>query len=472
MNPPITSELSLYRLTQILDNSPPSLMVNAHTFRGWVDTLIKFLIKQQIPATIWAKFPQTPQWLTTLESYQQQGLAQQIYLCRIHRSHETPTSKSSASRSSHSSDNGMIPLVLEASAQLKREHFCIILSPQLCSLILAQEQSMASGQEPPSGQLKPSLLKVVYSFDPLVIETVLGSIKQGITITDTTPVEVMTDSISSFPLPTAINSSLLTELWHQYLNDEALHKKEANSDNNRPLNVRSNSCKVKVNEEFQFLNALTRELSTPLTNIKTALRLLESRQHKREPRQRYLNLLKGECDRQNSLLNSLQELAQLNQMAEENDVCVKLEDLVPGIVSTYQPIAEEQGIVLGYTIPAGFPPVACPSAWLRQILRHLLQNSLKFTPPKGRVYVQATLKADGVELVVSDTGIGIDQSDLPKIFKSFYRGRNTIGDDKVGSGLGLAMVRQLINQCGGKIAVTSQVGKGTVIKMTFPVVMS
>ncbi len=468
MNSPIISEHSLYQLTQTLDISTPCLTVKPNIFKSWVETLIQFLINQKIQATIWVKIPLVPQWLAIIESYQQEELAEKIYLCSINDSNELTTSHSSTSSSASISENEITPIVLEASSQLKREYFCLILSPQLCSLILAQESSITSEDKPSNHQLKSSRLKLVYSFEPLVIKTVLEGIKQGITITDTTPVELMTDCVLSFPLPTTIDTGLLTQLWHQYLND-SLGQNTSNLDQEESLVVGSPVYQSQINEKF--LNSLTRELSTPLTNIKTALRLLESMQHKREPRQRYLDLLKKECDRQNSMINSLQELAQLNQLAEENDVCVKLEDLVPGIVSTYQPIAEEQGISLGYTIPAGFPPVACPSAWLRQILRNLLHNSLKFTPPEGRVYVKAFLKTNGVELIVSDTGIGIEESDLPKIFNTFYRGRNIIGEDTAGSGLGLAMVRQLVDQCGGKITVNSQVRKGTIFKMTLPVVI-
>ena len=468
MNPQITSELSLYQLTQSLDTPPPSLVVNASTFKGWINTLIQFLINQRISATVWVKLPPTPQWLSIIESYQLEELAKQIYICEIDRINDTPTAKSSSSSRIYDTDNGMTPIVLETSSQLKREYFCLILSPQLCSLILVQEQSVSSRKDASSKLLEPSMLKMVYSFDPMSVETVLIGIKQAITITDTTPVELMDNSVLPFPFPKAIDSHLLTQLWHQYLNNNQSIQQTSNADKDVSLQVSSPTCNFTVDENF--LNALTREISTPLTNIKTALRLLESMQHKREPRQRYLNLLKGECDRQTSLINSLQELAQLPRLAEENDICVKLEDLVPGIVSIYQPIANEQGIALGYTIPAGLPPIACPSAWLRQILRNLLQNSLKFTLSQGRVYVQASLKSEEVELIVSDTGIGIEQSDLPKIFNIFYRGRNTMGEDTTSSGLGLAMVRQLINQCGGKITVSSQVRKGTVFKMLLPIV--
>lgn len=189
MNPPTTSELSLYQLTQTTDSDLASLTISASTFREWVDTGIQFLIDQEIQATVWAKLPPHSRWWTTLETYYQEGLSEQIYRCNISRSGGSAPSRHS-SRSSYSSQDSLIPIVLETSSQLRREHFCLILSPQLCSLMLAQEQIPAE-EDPPSGLLEPTTLKVIYSFNPNVIQKALSAIKHLITITDTTPVEVL-----------------------------------------------------------------------------------------------------------------------------------------------------------------------------------------------------------------------------------------------------------------------------------------
>jgi hypothetical protein len=182
-----------------------------------------------------------------------------------------------------------------------------------------------------------------------------------------------------------------------------------------------------------------------------------------------LDLLKRECDRQNLLITGLQEFIQLNYPLDEKDKTVRLEDSVPGIVSTYQAIAEEKGISLGYTIPAGFPEINCPNAWLRLILHHLLHNSLKFTKAEGRIYVQSALKGQTIELVISDTGVGIDNSDIPHVFESFYRGRNASSPELAGAGLGLAIVKQLVQRCGASMSVNSYLGKGTTFRILFPI---
>ncbi|MDJ0508473.1 MAG: DICT sensory domain-containing protein [Crocosphaera sp.] len=459
MNVPITSDLSLYQLTQNTDPHSYPLTVSASGFREWVDTSIQFLIDQQIQATVWAKLPPHSRWWTTLENYYQEGLTEQIYRCTMSRN-VSPRPPRQGSQSGHSSSDGFIPIVLETSAQLRREHFCLILSPQLCSLIFAQEQ-VPSGEDPPSGLLEPTVLKLVYSFEPRVIQKVMTGIKRLITITDTTPLEVLGESVFSFPLPTAVDGILLTKLWHQLLSQSLSSKPQLSEQK------KSGGSQTSFNLGEEFLKSLTQELSTPLTNMKTALRLLESKQHKRDIRQRYIDLLKTECERQNILLNGLQELLQLNQSLADASPSVHLEEVVPGIVSTYQAIAEEKNIRLGYTISPGFPPIACPSIWLKRILQNIIHNSLKFTPSEGRITVQATLQSQGVEIAVIDTGVGIESSDLPRIFQSFYRGRNPLNQNPEGVGLGLTIVEHLMEKCGGKISINSQVDKGTVVKLIF-----
>ncbi len=219
----------------------------------------------------------------------------------------------------------------------------------------------------------------------------------------------------------------------------------------------------------EFLKRVVQELRTPLTNMKTALKLLDAAQLKPVQRQRYMQLLNTECDRQNSLMTGLLELVDLDSEPQPTVMpSVQLADIVPGVVSTYQPLAQEKGIQLGYTIPTNFPPVSCLDTWLRQILIHLLHNSLKFTPAGGQVKVQATRQGEYAQLVCCDTGIGIAAHEIPRIFDSFYRGRQTIGEN-TGAGLGLTVVQQLLLRCGGSISVTSKLGQGSNFKVFLPI---
>lgn len=449
MNLPSNAELSLYRLTQESTSPAPTLTVSSTTFRASIAAIVDFLIEQKIAATLWVKLPTTGRWLAEIERYSQQGQPEQIYLCTI--ASQIPPVLSSAA--------GIVPLILEASSQLKREYFLIVLSSQFCSSILAQRQTaqgLAEGTSPQS-----SRLKVAYSFEPDAIANVLAAIKQVLTVTDSTPESLLADTLISSALPTSIDSRLMTNLLLKQI-----QQSDATQFAKSEATIRTFTESLSFHHEL--LTNLTRELSLYLTNMKTALRLIDSTQNRREQRQRYLQLLQQQCDRQNSLLTGLLELEQFNQPIDESESSLRLEDLIPGIVSIYQPIAEEKGIMLGYTVPADLPSVACPGNWLRQILRNLLSNSLKFTP-NGRVYVQAALNNNAVELTVSDTGVGIDSNDIPKIFNCFYRGRNATSTETAGAGLGLTIVQQLLRRCNGSISVTSKLGKGSTFKVMLPV---
>jgi two-component system, OmpR family, phosphate regulon sensor histidine kinase PhoR len=143
-------------------------------------------------------------------------------------------------------------------------------------------------------------------------------------------------------------------------------------------------------------------------------------------------------------------------------------DVVPGVVSTYQPLAQEKGILLAYTISDDLPTVACSTASLRQVVINLLHNGIKFTPSGGQVWVRAKQQGDYVQVEVRDTGVGIPTNEIPKIFDRFYRVRSPGSEDPGGAGLGLSIVQQLLLRCGGSISVRSKPGEGSTFMALLP----
>ena len=425
---------SLWKLTQSL-NLPAPIVVSPATLTSLVRSIIELLIEQQLEATVLVKLPDESS-MEEIKRYCVSTQAGKIYVCNP---------KADSFQFDPPLESISMPL------DSLKEYFLIVLSPQLKGLLIAQEAKVHDSPQ----------MEVTCSFSASVVEQVLSSLKEAIAHTDAA------DEISSACTPTDPPSQefLADLLLKQVRHTDASSTKPKISQTDRAVTVLTETLRLKE----EFLASLVRELRPPVTNMKTALRLLESKQIKRNQRQRYLDLLHRECDRQNSLIVGLLELVQLESNSEASSLPVRLDDLVPGIVSTYQPLALEKGIILGYTIPADIPPVACPAAWLRQIIINLLNNSLKFTQQKGRVYVQASQhNQKTVTLTLSDTGVGIENRDLPKIFDSFYRGR-TPSSDITGAGLGLTMVKQLVQRCGGSVSVSSKIGKGTTFKLLLPV---
>jgi signal transduction histidine kinase len=125
---------------------------------------------------------------------------------------------------------------------------------------------------------------------------------------------------------------------------------------------------------------------------------------------------------------------------------------------------------LDWTYPADLPVIYTDCDKLKHILKHLIGNAIKFTPNEGVVVSVRYLQGNSaVEFQIEDTGVGIPDEVLPKIFDKFYQGDSTMNRSHGGCGLGLYIVKRLTELLGGHLAVKSEVGKGSVFALTFPI---
>ena len=355
----------------------------------------------------------------------------------------------------------MIPVTLVKNTELKRECFLLVITAEFSGLILTQWQKGQIKVNSSGKRLQQPYLKMVLSFQPSVVQKVLTGIQNALLESRTHPIAPaeFTMTSSGTKITNLLTNLLLKQIEHSESLQASAEQRSQTTSQTAPLNL---------GLEIDFLSNLVAELRSPITHMKTALSLLESKSIKGEQRQRYIEMLERQCDRQNSVISGLLALLNLHSPIEAE--AVYLNELVPGIVSTYQPLASEKQIQLGYTIPDHLAPVSCPTPWVRQIIIQLLNNSLQFTPPKGRVFVQAMSKNDAIELIISDTGRGIEAKDLGKIFDSFYRGKTVTNNEVTGAGLGLTIVQQLVQRSGGSISVNSKLNKGSSFRILLPTV--
>ncbi|MFM1843019.1 MAG: Histidine Kinase [Cyanobacteriota bacterium] len=432
---PLSSAVD-FALVELIQSQAPHLhhSLTETAASQWFRSICEGLIQQQVSSVLWTTFSPESFLYPPIAAYAEVGLLRQIYWCQ--------PEGGGVNRTAMNGEQGGIikPLLLAIPSRLSGDFF-IFLSSEISLLWLVEKSAT------------PGMVKVIQSFCPTAIAAFLAGIKQTVAITDDLPPTFFQPE----QLPGSANLTLVNQLT-QGMPPPAAAMPPATQ----------TPSPASQSPSF-FLNAI-RELGIPLTHMKTGLRLLESLQHKREQRQRYLDLLKQECDRQNSLLTGLQELLQIDQTSldSQSQDSVRIEDCVPGVVSTYQPLAKEKGIALGYTIPGDYPAIACSAADLRTILQHLLHNSLKFTPQGGKVHVKAHRQEHSVELVVSDSGCGIEMPDIPHLFDCFYRGRNALMDDQ-GAGLGLTIVQRLVKRRGGTIRVNSHPGRGSYFYVNVPI---
>ena len=132
-----------------------------------------------------------------------------------------------------------------------------------------------------------------------------------------------------------------------------------------------------------------------------------------------------------------------------------------GCVETARLKAEAKGLRINVQLPEGLPPVRGDGAQLGEVLQNLLDNAIQYTPPGGQIDVSATANGQGVTFTVADTGIGIPESELERIFERFYRVDAARSREAGGTGLGLAIARHIVDAHGGRIWVESAVGQGS-----------
>ncbi|MEH1838525.1 MAG: DICT sensory domain-containing protein [Nostoc sp.] len=476
MNVFLAKDLSVYQLVMGVQAPPKPLSLSPATLLSLVRAQIDLLIEQQIAATLWVKLPPEKIWQSELARYQSSVSASSlIYTCQIDESDKgedegageaggenIPSSSSSPSSSSFPHH---VPVHLSPDSQMRRENFLIVLSPQFCSLILAHRPLKKRKNKTTSEKVntnKNQPLLIINTLEGRVIQQVLNGIEQAIT-PESSPILV------DFICPTAPQGALMNQLFAKQLLRQDEINRQIITVRTTKLQQQNQELQNKEQLKDEYLKNVCQELRTPLTHMKTALSLLNSPNLKSPQRQRYLQMLNTQCDQQNSLITGLLELVQLERNLEGTALeSVRLSDIVPGVVSTYQPLAQEKGIMLAYTVPTELPPIWCVSGGLRQIVINLLHNSIKFTPNGGEVWVRARIQGDYVQLEFRDTGIGIAESEIPRIFDRFYRVRTAANEDYGGAGLGLTIVQQLLVRSGGSISVKSKLYEGSTFTVQLP----
>jgi signal transduction histidine kinase len=458
---------SLYEFAIGSTAAPFATQVGPVTFKTLMSNLLDLLVEQGIPAQIWTKLPKGGAWQTELDRYAESPLPQHVYVFQNQRDEVAKESITVSENLRFSSTiKKTVSISLPIESPLRREYFLLIWSEKVCALLVAQRAKASkdgdSSDVDEGADKKPALMTVL-SLDARVVRSAIAMLHPY--TPDAAPEAFSFESIPPFLIDQLLAKQIQRqeELW-QRANS---HRRQAETAS--LLQLQNDELLNTVRLKDEFLNTVSQELRTPLTNMKTALTLLNSPSLKPPQRQRYMELLVKECDRQSSLIRSLMDLMSLDQMVEQATVHpLRLSEIVPGVVSTYQPLAEEKGVRLAYTVPENLPAISCVNQWVKQIVINLLHNGVKFTPRGGQVWVRAKQQGEYVQLEFKDTGIGIPPGEIPKIFDRFYRVRQTI-EDASGAGLGLTIVQQLLLHCGGSISVKSRIGEGSTFNVLLPI---
>jgi two-component system, OmpR family, phosphate regulon sensor histidine kinase PhoR len=217
-----------------------------------------------------------------------------------------------------------------------------------------------------------------------------------------------------------------------------------------------------------FVANVSHELRTPLTAIRGFAETLRNNEVPAEQRRQYLDVILRHGERLTALIEDLLELSRIEGgtralALEPVDAAV----LARGLLQDLKPRLDA-GRLQGAVRAEPAPPVLADRRALEQVLLNLLDNAIKYSEPGGSIELAVSGSASGVRIDVSDTGIGIPESDRARVFERFYRVEKARSRDLGGTGLGLAIVKHLIQAQDGEVFVTAREGQGTTFTLRLP----
>ncbi len=215
----------------------------------------------------------------------------------------------------------------------------------------------------------------------------------------------------------------------------------------------------------EFISSVSHELRTPLTAIKGWSDTLLATPEDRQLTAQGLAVIGNEATRLSGLVEELLDFSRMESghitlRQARVDVLAELEETV----FLYRDRATRAGIMLEYYAADSLPPIKGDAARIKQVLVNILDNAVKYSRAGDRVRVEAAAMTDGVQIVVSDTGIGIDAAQLDLVRRKFYQASAS----NPGSGIGLAMADEIVRLHGGRLELDSEPHSGTTVTVTLP----
>ena len=184
----------------------------------------------------------------------------------------------------------------------------------------------------------------------------------------------------------------------------------------------------------------------------------------------FVQRIQNAVENMSELVENMLDLTKMDLGAEPKHEVLDVSPLLWEIADEFQPQAQAKGLLLTFEKTEISSKVQGDVLQLRQALRNLIGNAIKYTPNAGTVTLSLEHKSNMTVIRIQDTGYGIPADDLPFIFDRFYRAHNDNVEDIEGNGLGLAIVKSIVEQHSGQISVESEPGIGSCFTFTLPLV--
>jgi signal transduction histidine kinase len=226
-------------------------------------------------------------------------------------------------------------------------------------------------------------------------------------------------------------------------------------------------------KKSEFISAVSHELRTPLTSIKGYASILMTGKVGEIPEavKERLAKINSHSDNLVKLINDLLDIARIESgRVEMKTVLQPVKHMLDNIADLLTPQLNNKNLQLRLNIPADTPEIEFDATQVERVFINLVGNAIKFTPPGGNITINAITQWDRQRILfeVADTGIGIKKEDLNKLFSEFFRVDNEINMNVKGTGLGLALAKNIVEAHGGKMWVTSEPGVGTTFHFALP----
>jgi len=220
----------------------------------------------------------------------------------------------------------------------------------------------------------------------------------------------------------------------------------------------------------QLLGTAAHDLKNPLNAIRLGADLLSDAPLSEQQR-KALSMMQRATDSMTNLITGLLETIRVETNANLSFEPCQVNDLIRRAIEDLRPLAEARHHTIAYEPPREAVLIIGDPSRLNSVMTNLLSNAIKFTEPGGTITVSADWDEDRVGLHVADTGPGVPEDEIPRVFEHLFRGRETVRDPNnpiEGTGLGLALAKTVVEQHGGKIWVTSKPGEGATFHVTLP----
>ncbi len=238
----------------------------------------------------------------------------------------------------------------------------------------------------------------------------------------------------------------------------------------QPLAIAFDDMLKRLDDSFtrlsQFSADLAHELRTPVANMMGEAQVALTRERTAAEYRETIESTIGECERLSRIVDNLLFVARVD--AAREPIARKRFDArkaVEKIAAFYQTIAEDRHVTITCT---GEGQIYADPDLFERAVGNLLDNALRFAPDRGSIQIALSERVGDFEVAVSDNGCGIAAEHLSRVFDRFYRAESSRTSD--GAGLGLALVKSIVELHGGSAAIQSEVGRGTTVRLTFPAV--